>query len=74
MAGLCAGLMVVSAQAAFQAVDNFDDLALGDINGQNGWVVKLTSGEVAVDPVAGSNQALKVSTESGTVNKPLNVA
>ena len=38
MAGLCAGLMVVSAQAAFQVVENFDSLTLGDINGQNGWV------------------------------------
>ena len=27
MAGLCAGLMVVSAQAAFQAVENFDNLS-----------------------------------------------
>jgi len=38
MAGLCAGLMVVSAQVAFQVVETFDSLTLGDINGQNGWV------------------------------------
>jgi hypothetical protein len=61
--------MVVSAQAAFQVVDDFDSLTLGNINGQNGWDVTQTSGEVVLDPAGGSNQALKVSTESGTLDK-----
>jgi len=74
MAGLCAGLMVVSAQAAFQAVDTFDDLNLGTINGQNGWSISGTSGEVVLDPADGSNQALEVSTESGTLEKAMTIA
>ena len=69
IAGLCAGLMLVSAQAAFQAVETFDNLTLGNINGQNGWSVSLTSGEVVLDPAGGNNQALKVLTESGTLDK-----
>lgn len=71
---LCTGLVVVSAQAAFQVVDDFDSLTPGDINTQNGWTVKLTSGEVVPDPAGGSNQALKVSTESGTLRKTASVA
>jgi len=74
IAGLCAGLMVVSAQAAFQVVDDFDSLTLGNINGQNGWDVMLTSGEVVLDPAGGSNQTLKVTTESGTLHKAASVA
>jgi hypothetical protein len=66
--------MVVSAQAAFQVVDDFDSLTLGNINGQNGWDVMLTSGEVVLDPAGGSNQALKVTTESGTLHKAASVA
>ena len=74
MAGLCAGLMVVSAQAAFQVVEKFDTLTLGDINTQNGWVVKLTSGEVVLEPEGGSNEARRGSTESGTLHKAASVA
>jgi hypothetical protein len=74
LAGLCAGLTLVSAQAAFQAVETFDSLTLGDINGQNGWSVSLTSGEVVLDPAGGSNQALQVSTESGTLDKAARIA
>ena len=73
MAGLCAGLMVVSAQAAFQVVENFDSLTLGDINGQNGWVASLNSNGVELDPAGGSNQVLKVLTESGTLKKAASV-
>jgi hypothetical protein len=65
--------MVVSAQAAFQVVDDFDSLTLGNIDGQNGWDVMLTSGDVVLDPAGGSNQALKVSTESGTLYKGASV-
>jgi hypothetical protein len=74
MAGLCAGLMVVSAQAAFQLVEDFDSLTLGDINGQNGWVASLNSNGVELDPAGGSNQVLKVLTESGTLKKAASVA
>ena len=74
LAGLCAGLMVVSAQAAFQSVEDFDGLTLANINGQNGWVAKLTSGEVVIDPADSENQVLKVSTESGTIYKGASVA
>ena len=73
MAGLCAGLMVVSAQAAFQVVEDFDSLTLGDINGQNGWVASLNSNGVELDPAGGSNQVLKVFTESGTLHKAASV-
>jgi hypothetical protein len=66
--------MLVSAQAAFQAVETFDNLTLGNINGQNGWAVSATSGEVVLDPAGGSNQALQVSTESGTVDKAASIA
>jgi hypothetical protein len=74
MAGLCAGLMVVSAQAAFQVVEDFDSLTLGDIDGQNGWVASLNSNGVELDPAGGSNQVLKVFTESGTLHKAASVA
>jgi len=69
MAGLCAGLMVVSAHASFQVVDDFDNLMLGNIDGKNGWVATLTSGEVILDPSDNNNQTLKVSTESGILHK-----
>jgi len=71
---LCAGLMVVNAQAAFQAVETFDSLNLADINGQNGWAASPGSGEVVLDPAGSSNQALKVLTESGTLYKAASVA
>ena len=71
---LCAGLLAASAQAAFQAVDTFDNLNLGTINGQSGWSVSGTSGEVVLDPAGGSNQALEVSTESGTLEKAMTIA
>ena len=74
MAALCAGLLVVSAQAAFQVVDTFDDLNLGTIDGQNGWSISGTTGEVVLDPAGGSNQALEVSTESGTLEKAMTIA
>jgi hypothetical protein len=72
--GLCAGVMAVSAQAAFQAVENFDSLATGDISGQNGWVATQDSGEVVLDPAGGSNQSLKVNTESGILYKAASIA
>ena len=67
-ASLCAVFfMAVTAQAAFQVVENFDDLALGNINGQNGWLATPGSGFVVLDPSSSNNQALKVITESGNL-------
>ena len=71
---LCAGLMIVNAQAAFQAVDTFDSLNLADINGQNGWDADPGSGEVVLDPAGGGNQVLKVLTESGEMFKAASIA
>ncbi len=72
--GLCTGLLlVVSAQAAFQVVENFDSLTLGDIDEQNGWVATPGSGEVVSNPADGGNQALKVNTESGALRKEASV-
>ena len=73
VAGLCAGLMLVHAQAAFQAVEDFDSLTLADIDGQNGWTASLNSGEVVLDPAGGSNQVLRVLTESGDLYKAASV-
>ena len=73
--GLCTVLlMAVSTQASFQLVENFDSMTLGDIDEQNGWVATSGSGEVVLDPVGGSNQSLKVSTESGVLRKAAGVA
>ena len=70
---LCAGLMVVNAQAAFQTIETFDSLARDNISGQNGWVASAGAGEVILDPAGGNNQVLKVSTESGTLHKAASV-
>jgi hypothetical protein len=71
MVGLCAALMVVSAQAAFQVVEDFEGLTLDNIAGQNGWSASPGSNEVELDPADGSNQVLKVLTESGILNKAI---
>lgn len=74
-ANLYAGLIfVISAQAAFQVIENFDSLTLGDINGQNGWFATRNSNSVVLDPVDGDNQVLKVITESGILHKALSIA
>lgn len=75
VAGLCAGfLMVVNAQAAFQVVENFDSLTLGNISGQNGWSATSGSGEVVLDSAGASNQVLKITTESGILHRAASVA
>lgn len=72
---LCAGfLMAVNAQAAFQVVENFDSLILGNISGQNGWSATSGSGEVVLDPADDSNRILKATTESGILHKAVSVA
>lgn len=74
VAGLCAGFMLVSAQAAFQVVEDFESLTLADVDGQNGWDASPGAGEVVLDPVGGINQVLRVLTESGTLYKGAIVA
>lgn len=72
--GLCAGLVLSNAQAAFQVVEDFDNLTLGNINGQNSWVDSDNSGQVVLDPDGGANQALEVDTESAVLHRALTVA
>ena len=71
---LCAGLMMVNAQAAFRAVETFDSLNLADVNGQNGWDSDPGIAEVVLDPSGSSNQVLEVLTESGELFKAAQVA
>jgi len=70
---LCAGLMVVNAQAAFKAVETFDSLNLTDVNGQNGWDSDPGIAKVVLDPSGGGNQVLEVLTESGELFKAASV-
>ncbi len=73
--GLCAGIFItVSAQGAFQVLDNFDSLILGDIRGQNDWIATSGSGEIILDPAGDGNQFLKVNTDSGILHKTTKVA
>ncbi len=71
---LWAGLfMAVTAQATFQVVEDFENLALGNINGQNGWLATPGSGFVVLDPSDGNNQVMKVITESGNLRKGISI-
>lgn len=72
--GLCVSFMTISAYAEFLVVEDFENLTHGTINGQNEWVATSGSGEVVADSVDNSNQALKVSTESGRLYKSVKVA
>lgn len=71
--GLCSAFLVITAQAAFQLVDDFDNLTLGNINGQDNWVDTGNSGQVVPDPAGGANQALVIDTESGVLYRALTV-
>ena len=53
-----------AARAEFITVENFELLALGPIDDQNGWHAADVSSEVTVDPVDNTNQVLTVVTES----------
>lgn len=66
---LISGFMAASAQAAFQPLETFDALTLGNINGQNTWVDAGNSGQVVLDPDGGLNQVLAVDTESGVLHR-----
>ncbi len=67
---LIVGFTTESARGAFLRVENFDDLALGSIGGQNGWVAG-SSNVVAADPAGGENQVLAVTNLATTVRKGL---
>ncbi|MBI4658991.1 MAG: Ig-like domain-containing protein [Verrucomicrobia bacterium] len=52
--GLAAG--VLSAQAQFQLIENFQTAKPGDLNGQNGWTATPAVVLVEADPVKAGNQ------------------
>lgn len=70
---LCAALTVTAltgtARAAFLPIDDFDDLQPGPINGQNGWYALSANSAVVQDPVDGSNQVLRIVTESTRLHR-----
>jgi hypothetical protein len=72
--GLGASLWVTAGQAAFQLVEDFNSLALGNVDGQSSWIDNGNSGQVVADPEGGTNQVLVVNTESGVLYRPLTVA
>ncbi len=69
---LAAGLLAavpLTAQAAFVAVEQFEGLSLGAINGQNGWAASLATTAVVVDPADASNQVLAHPDDNGWARK-----
>ena len=58
-------------RAEFTLVEDFDDLSLGNISGQDGWSAAGTSSQVVTDPTDPDNQVLAVTTESTTLHKDL---
>lgn len=64
---LVLGLAAGNTQAAFQVIDDFDLLTLGNVDSQNGWVDAGDSGQVVADPDGSANQVLRVSTDSGVL-------
>ena len=75
---LCTSLLLIdgigSVRAAFVSVENFESLALGSVDGQNGWVDGGGSGQVSWDPMGGYNRVLQVDTESGVLHREAVVA
>jgi hypothetical protein len=63
------GLAVSIACGEFVVVEDFDSLALGDIDDQGGWQVSGINADVVLAPGEGLNQALKVTTDSGVLHK-----
>ncbi len=64
IAPLSLGMTAYPAQAAFEAIEDFEDLILGPIDGQEGWTAEDTTSVVALDPLGVVNQVLAVTTES----------
>ena len=62
------GLTTGVARGEFALVEDFDDLALGPIDGQDGWQA-VGLGEVVTLPGEGPNQSLKVTATPGVLHK-----
>ncbi|MBE3095964.1 MAG: PEP-CTERM sorting domain-containing protein [Planctomycetes bacterium] len=60
------GLATGAARGEFLLVEDFDDLQLGPINGQDGWSAVSVGSEVVN---LGDNQALEVTVTSGVLHK-----
>ena len=58
------------ASATFIVIDDFEDLALGPIDGVNDWRAPSEESTVALDPASGDNQVLSVVTNSTYVRHP----
>jgi hypothetical protein len=59
--------------ASFVTIEDFENLTLGNISGQNGWVAG-SSTVVAIDPADTENQVLKVTAASTLVRKNMLLA
>jgi hypothetical protein len=69
-----AALSAVShTQGAFLRVDDFETMALGNVNAQNGWRAQGASSVVTTDPVDLENQVLAVTTDSTLLSKRLTI-
>ena len=53
-----------TARADFVLVEDLEGLALGPIDGQNGWTAEHETSVVTLDPAGGTNQVLAVTTDS----------
>ena len=79
--GIAALLSVSAAQASWMMMDNFEGLTLGNIHGQNGWLLRTdapasdpTAGNVVVDPMVPSNKVLAVTTKNARIRKAQTIA
>lgn len=67
-AGIVAlALLAGHCSAAFTLLDDFNGLAPGSINGQNGWVGSGNDGRVVGDPAGGTNKVLAVTNTVGNI-------
>ena len=71
LALLALGLGAGVAQADFIVVEDFESLALGSIDGQNGWDAAGMGGLVTTLPGEPDNQVLELSVNTGVLRKPL---
>lgn len=67
------GASAGSVDAGFVLVENFNELAPGNINGQNGWVAGNESCEVVIDPTDPENLVLAITTDSTTAYRALTI-
>jgi len=69
LAVVCLAMMPIAASAAYVAVDTFDGLELGPVDGQNGWTAGSSASTVALDPGDGDNRILSIVTDSTYLRK-----